>query len=156
MKNDFAASYSRISQQASILAMIGGCFMTVAGLLILGLAIFVIPHLDPSMFASGNTPVPIQNMPSFVASILAGIGLFGLISGLVVLGSGVMLRIYPNQSVVYGLLMLVFSVLSFLGTGGFVVGAILGIIGGIMTLRWKQPGALAQTPSMSEKTSENR
>ena len=36
---------------------------------------------------------------------------------------------------VFGVLILVFSVLSFFGSGGFVIGAILGIIGGVMTLR---------------------
>jgi hypothetical protein len=35
--------------------------------------------------------------------------------------------------------MLVFSILSFFGTGGFGVGAVLGIVGAVMTLRWKPP-----------------
>jgi hypothetical protein len=34
-------------------------------------------------------------------------------------------------------LILVFSILSFIGLGGFVVGAILGIVGGVLALRWK-------------------
>ena len=115
--------------------------MIAAGLLILGVSVFVIPHLNPSLFNNGTKPIPVQNLPSFVESILAGVGLAGLISGLIVLGSGVMLRIYPNQSVLFGVLILIFSVLSFFGTGGFVIGAILGIVGGIMTLRWRRPGA---------------
>ena len=80
--------------------------------------------------------------------------MLGLISGLIVLGSGIILRIKPGQSVVFGVLILVFSVVSFFGTGGFVIGAVLGIIGGIMTLRWRRPVALAEAPSMSEKTGE--
>ncbi len=71
----------------------------------------------------------------------------GLISGLVVLGSGIMLRIHPEQSTVFGVLILVFSVLSFFGSGGFVIGAILGIIGGIMTLSWKRPAVTTQAPA---------
>ena len=38
----------------------------------------------------------------------------------------------------------IFSVLSFFGSGGFVVGAILGIIGGIMILRWRRPVTVVQ------------
>jgi len=43
----------------------------------------------------------------------------------------------PDQQRTWGVLILVFSVLSFLGLGGFVVGAILGIVGGVFALRWK-------------------
>jgi hypothetical protein len=131
---------------ASILAIIGGCFMIVAGILITTLSVFIIPHLDASIFHNATGSMPVHNVPGFVGSILTGIGLIGLISGLVVLGSGVMLRVKPGQSVVFGLLILVFSVLSFFGSGGFVIGAILGIIGGIMTLMWKRPAASAQAP----------
>lgn len=137
----------------SILAIIGGCFMLVAGLVILAVSAFVIPHLSASFFNStmfyNNTghPFPFHNVPSFVGGVVAGVGLFGLISGLVVLASGIMLRINPAQSTVFGVLILVFSVLSFIGSGGFVVGAILGIVGGIMTLRWRKPVALSQSPS---------
>ncbi|MDA4112648.1 MAG: DUF6114 domain-containing protein [Thaumarchaeota archaeon] len=82
--------------------------------------------------------------------------MFGLISGLIVLVSGIMLRVNPGQPVVFGLLILIFSVLSFFGSGGFVIGAILGIIGGIMTLRWRQPVGSAQAPSRSGRTGETK
>src|SRR2546426_1847024 len=129
---------------ASVLAIIGGCLMIVAGMLITALAVFVIPHLNTSLFHNATGSLPVQNVPSFVGSILTGFGLLGLISGIIVLGSGIMLRINPGQSVVFGLLILVFSVLSFFGSGGFVAGAVLGIIGGIMTLRWRRPAAPAE------------
>ena len=127
--------------------------MIVAGLLVLAVSAFILPHLNNSFFNGtmnfNNTghPIPIHNIPGFVGGILAGVGLFGLISGLVVLGSGIMVRIHPEQSTVFGVLILVFSVLSFFGSGGFVIGALLGIIGGIMTLRWRRPVAVAQAPT---------
>jgi len=131
--------------------------MIVAGILITVLAVFVIPHLNTALFMhNASRPFPVQDVPSFVGSLLAGVGLIGLISGLIVLGSGIMLRINPRQSVVFGLLILVFSVVSFFGSGGFVVGAVLGIIGGIMTLRWRRPAAPAEAPSRSEKTGETK
>jgi hypothetical protein len=135
---------------ASILVIAGACFMILAGLLVLAVSAFVIPHLNDSFFNGtmnfNNTghPIPIHSIPGFVGGILAAVGLFGLISGLVVLGSGVMVRIHPEQSTVFGVLILVFSVLSFFGSGGFVIGAVLGIIGGIMILRWRRPVTVVQ------------
>jgi len=127
--------------------------MIVAALLVLAVSAFVIPHLNDSFFNGtmnfNNTshPIPIHNIPGFVGGILAAVGLFGLISGLVVLGSGIMVRIHPEQSTVFGVLILVFSVLSFFGSGGFVIGALLGIVGGIMILRWRRPVAIVQAPT---------
>ncbi|MGA2664572.1 MAG: DUF6114 domain-containing protein [Nitrososphaerales archaeon] len=134
---------------ASILAIAGGCLMIVAGLLILGVGVFVIPHLNPSVFANATGRVQIQNMPGFVGGILTGVGAVGLVSGFIVFASGFMLRLRPDQSAVWGLLVLIFSVLSFFGSGGFVIGAILGIVGGVMTLRWKRPAVatMAQAPT---------
>ena len=123
--------------------------MIAAGLLILGVSVFVTPHLNASVFNNPMGSISVQNIPSFVSGVLEGVGSFGLISGLIVLGSGVMLRVYPNQSVLFGLLIVIFSILGFLGTGGFVIGAVLGIAGGIMTLRWRGPAPLAQVASMS-------
>jgi hypothetical protein len=123
----------------TVLAIIGGSLMIAVGLLILGVSVFVIPHLNASVFGSGTVSFPVQSVPGFVGSVLAGVGLAGLVSGLVVLGSGVMLRVYPSQSVLFGVLMVLFSVLGFVGTGGFVAGAVLGIAGGVMTLRWQRP-----------------
>jgi len=125
---------------ASILALVGGILMVLSGLLLLAVSVFIIPHLPSSYFASASTtrfsPAAIQGFASFV---IGGLGGFGLASGVIVLSSAVMLQVRPNSQRTWGVLILVFSVLSFLGTGGFVVGAILGIVGGIMALRWKPP-----------------
>ena len=129
---------------ASLLAIIGGCLIVAAGLIILMVGAFVIPHLNPSTFNGTRGPVAIGDMPGFVGSILSGVGLFGLVSGLVVLISGIMVRVRPDQSGAFGVLILIFSVLSFFGSGGFIIGAALGILGGAMTLRWKRPAVPAQ------------
>lgn len=126
--------------------------MLAAGLIVLMVGVFVIPHLNPSVFNNINGPganVSIQNPQGFVGSILTGVGAFGLVCGIVVLGSGIMLRTKPEQSSVFGVLILTFSVLSFFGSGGFVVGALLGIVGGAMTLRWRKPVAFVQAPASS-------
>ncbi len=123
---------------ASILALAGGILMVLGGLLFVAISALIIPHLPSSFFSSASTtmfsPATIQGFASFV---VGGLGAFGLISGIIVLASAVMLQANPGRRRTWGVLILVFSVLSFLGTGGFVVGAILGIVGGVTTLRWK-------------------
>ena len=126
--------------------------MIVAGLLILGVGVFIIPHLNPSVFANATGRIQVQNMPSFVSGVVTAVGAAGLISGLVVFGSGFMVRLRPDQSSVWGLLVLVFSVLSFFGSGGFVLGAILGIVGGVMTLRWKRPATSSSSTTTVVQT----
>jgi hypothetical protein len=123
---------------ASILALAGGILMILAGTLLMGVSTFILPHLD---FTNLNTPPHLSpgSIPNLVSGIVGTMGLFGLVSGVIVLVSAVILLTGPSQRRTWGVLILVFSVLSFLGLGGFIVGAILGIVGGILTLRWKPP-----------------
>jgi len=58
----------------------------------------------------------------------------GLVSGLVVLSGAIMIYTRPAKSVFWGSLILVFSVLSLFGMGGFLFGGILGMVGGLLAL----------------------
>ncbi len=151
---------------ASTLAIAGGALMLVSGVLILGISAFVSPAISSffsqnvhfvthgnvtSMIVNNSTTYtftgnshgyngtfPFQTfVPAFVSGITAFVGAIGLISGAMVIFSGVMLRSNPGQRALWGTLVVVFSCLSFFGFGGFIIGAILGIIGGIMALTWK-------------------
>jgi asparagine N-glycosylation enzyme membrane subunit Stt3 len=121
---------------ASILALVGGILMILCGMLLAAVGSFILPYID---YANLQTPANVANLPGLVSGVITMVGFFGLISGIIVLASAVMIRVYPAQRKTWGVLMLVFSVLSFFGVGGFVVGAILGIVGGVMTLTWKAP-----------------
>ena len=66
----------------------------------------------------------------FMSSLM----LVGLIAGIIVVVSAIMLNLRPTEHWAWGVLILVFSVLSFLGMGGFFIGAILGIIGGAFAI----------------------
>ena len=68
-------------------------------------------------------------------------GLAGLVFGIVVIVSSVMLYNKPIDHSKWGSLILIFSVLSIFGSAmaGFGVGLILGLIGGILAITWKPP-----------------
>lgn len=66
-----------------------------------------------------------------------GIAAIGLISGVIILVGAMMVFSQPTKAHTWGLLILIFSVVSFFGMGGFFLGAILGVVGGILALMSK-------------------
>jgi Family of unknown function (DUF6114) len=92
---------------------------------------------------NGTFPFNGGMIPGFVSGIIGAVGSFGLVSGIIVLVSGILLRTSPSNRTIWGVLIIVFSVVSFFGTGGFIIGAILGISGGIMALTWKPSTSVA-------------
>ncbi len=123
---------------ASILSLVGGIIILLSGVTLLGAAAFVIPHLD---FSNVTVPQGIDRaaLPRLISGVLEVMGGFGVVCGGIVLMSATIILARVGQGRTWGVLILVFSVLSFVGLGGFVIGAILGIIGGVLTLRWKPP-----------------
>jgi len=131
---------SAYPKTAAILALAGGMIMILGGAIFIGVASFVIPHMNLT-----NITVPKgidrASLPGLVSGLLTVMGGFGLVCGAIVLVSATMLLAKVGNWRTWGILILVFSVLSFVGLGGFVVGAILGIVGGILALRWKPPAS---------------
>lgn len=66
-------------------------------------------------------------------------GVLGLIFGAIVIISALMLNSKPDQHSTWGSLIVLFSVLSIFGSamGGFGIGLILGLIGGVLAITWK-------------------
>ena len=60
-----------------------------------------------------------------------------LISGIIVMVGAVMLNARPAEHMAWGAIVLIFSAVSFLGMGGFFIGAILGIAGGAIALSFR-------------------
>jgi hypothetical protein len=129
---------SAYPKTASILALAGGIVITLSGVLLMAVSAFILPNLN---YSNLTTPPGLSSstIPALVSGIVGVMGTFGLISGVIVLVSAVMLLANLGQRRTWGVLILVFSILSFIGLGGFIVGAILGMVGGILTLRWKAP-----------------
>lgn len=78
-------------------------------------------------------------MQGFGGGWFYGAAAIGLIAGIAVLVGAVMIYARPRSASTWGLLVLVFSILSFFGMGGFFIGAILGIVGGVLAMTWR-PG----------------
>jgi hypothetical protein len=77
----------------------------------------------------------------FGGYILVVFGVVGLVFGLIILLLSFRLKRNPAGSQMTGILILVFSLISFIGDG-FYIGSVLALIGGILALIWKPtPGA---------------
>jgi uncharacterized membrane protein len=131
---------SAYPKAASILALVGGMFILLGGVIFVGVAAFVLPHVNFSNLTvpQGLDSASLRGLISGVVGVMGG---FGLVCGAIVLVSATMLLAKVGTRRTWGILILVFSVLSFVGLGGFIVGAILGIVGGVLTLRWKPPAS---------------
>jgi hypothetical protein len=69
------------------------------------------------------------------------IGLLGLVFGVTVIVSAIMLNRKAEYHSTWGTLIVIFSLLCIFGSmmAGFGIGLILGLIGGILTITWKPP-----------------
>ncbi|HZY46464.1 MAG TPA: DUF6114 domain-containing protein [Candidatus Bathyarchaeia archaeon] len=125
----------------SVLAIVGGALIVLFDIFLLTLSLTILPHLNYTNFHSpqGYTGSP----GNLAAGFVGAIAVFGLICGVIVSMSALLIRLKPAQRQTWGILVLVFSILSFFGAGGLIVGAVLGIVGAIMTLQWKPPATQA-------------
>ncbi len=102
---------------AFVLSLIGGIIILLVGLLI-GLIGFIVT-------------VPL-------GGIGAVIGVLGLAWGIIIIIGAALLYSRPEQHTAWGVIILVFSIVSWYGTlGGFFIGFILALIGGILAITWK-------------------
>jgi hypothetical protein len=71
-------------------------------------------------------------------SFLAGISVVALVCGVIVLIGALMLRVQTRNHTIWAAIIVVFSAISFVGMGGYFIGAILGLIGGVFELSIRQ------------------
>jgi hypothetical protein len=74
----------------------------------------------------------------FGGGLFYGLAAVGILSGIIILVSAIMIYNLPAKATTWGALILAFSIVSLLGMGGFFFGAILGVAGGILALTWKK------------------
>ncbi len=69
-----------------------------------------------------------------------GLAAIGIVSGIIVLIGAIMLYSQPAKASTWGAIVLAFSIASLFGMGGFFLGAILGVLGGVLAIAWKPGG----------------
>lgn len=67
------------------------------------------------------------------------LAVIGAVSGIMILVGAIMVYNQPTRASSWGALVLAFSIVSFLGMGGFFLGAILGIVGGVLAMTSRPP-----------------
>lgn len=114
---------SVLSLASAILILVGSAFWW-----------FWYPSIFGSMMGNWGWMMSSPN----VVTMLPPMTVIGMISGVVVLISAIMMSLKPHEGCKWGLLVLIFSSLSLLGMGGFLVGSALGIAGGALAMTSKR------------------
>jgi hypothetical protein len=78
------------------------------------------------------------------AALFIALAVIALIFGIIVLVLALRLKSNPQGVKMTGVLIIVFSLLSYIGGGGFYLGGILALVGGILALIWNPPAVMAQ------------
>ncbi len=121
---------------AFVLSLIGGILILLGG--IFGAIIGII----------GGAAMSIVPGFGWLSGLIIALGILGLIFGIIVILGAVMINSGERGKVRTGsILVLIFSILSLFvgGTGGFIIGFILSLIGSILGLTWK-PSEKAPPP----------
>jgi len=109
-----------------IISLIAGIMILINALMFFALT---------SIVGSIPMPVSIPGM-ELVEAVFATMGMIGLIFAIIVI-VGAILIYMPGKEIIGGILVLIFSILSIVIGGGFVLGLILGIIGGALGIAKK-------------------
>jgi len=111
-------------------ATAGFIISLIAGILILinALLVFALTSLIGGIGASVGLPE--------LGAAIALYGTVGLVFAIIVIVGAIMIYM-PGREVIGGILVLIFSILSIIIGGGFILGLILGIIGGALGIAKK-------------------
>jgi hypothetical protein len=74
-----------------------------------------------------------------LSPLVLGFILVGFVAGVLVIVGALMMVVDSEQHAAWGVMVLIFSIFSFIGfgIGGFAIGALLGIVGGALALSWR-------------------
>jgi hypothetical protein len=132
---------------AFVLSLIGGILILLGGGMMLMIGSFWFP--GPYGFGMmggfrGWGGMMGYGFPGYGYGFMGGLGfglfgILGFIFGAIVVISAIMLNSKPQEHTTWGILIAIFSALSIFGgaMGGFGIGLILGLIGGVLAVIWK-------------------
>jgi hypothetical protein len=117
-----------------------------------GLIVLIISLVNLVWFGSGASTTgsfgsymngAMDGYHNFMGSYASSTGFFtavsvvSLVCGVIVVMAALVLRIHPEEHFIWGVVIVAFSAVSFVGMGGYFVGAVFGIVGGVIALRYK-------------------
>ncbi len=138
-----------------VLSLIGGVFILL-GAIVTSMFTFGSPTIVGSMSSSMswmmggmNGQMGMGMMIGGMMSVYAIFSIIGLSSGALVILGAVMLYSRPFEKDLWGGVIIAFSILGILGgMGGFMIGLVLGIVGGVLALAWNPtPKTALSTPT---------
>jgi hypothetical protein len=114
---------------AFVLLLIGGVLIVIGGIVVVA--------------AGGLIPIPL------IGGLVAILGILGVVFGILVIVGAVMVNSGEPSKVKTGsILGLIFGILSlFVAGGGFFIGFILCLVGGVLGLAWKPEAPIQQAPT---------
>lgn len=133
MNTNTARSSRSMNMTAFILSLIGGILILLNGAMSLMMLTYYGGDFGWMWSMMGGYQGMMGSLGFPFGSFL-GLMIVGLICGIIVTVGAVMLNSRPAEHRSWGIVILIFSVISFLGMGGFYIGAILGVAGGALAL----------------------
>ena len=130
-----AVSSAEKPTAAFAVSLIAGILILINGLVLGAVSSFV--DILSLIGTRGPGPVVGAKEAMMLTGILGVLTAVGVVLGIVVIVAAVMLYRNPAQKTLWGVLVLVLSIVSIFVGGGFLLGLILGVIGGILALTWK-------------------
>ena len=139
-----------------VLSLIGGVFILL-GAIVTSMFTFgsaaIVGSMSSSMsgmMGGTNGQMGMGMMIGGMMSVYPIFSIIGLASGALVILGAVMLYSRPFEKDLWGAVIIAFSILGiFGGMGGFVIGLVLGIVGGALALAWNPtPKTALSTPTI--------
>ena len=134
-------SRSTNTPPSAILSIIGGALMVAGGLL--PLVMFGMWNQHSMMYGWGQNGMMgggfgmIDPLQSYVWIVLATMSAVSIGIGMILIVGGYSINKKPESASKWGVGILIASIIGIFGMGGFFIGPILGIIGGILALTKK-------------------
>jgi hypothetical protein len=120
---------------AFILSLIAGIIILLSGIMLLVMGTAFMSEMMGGYYLGMMGGY--SGITGFISSMIAWIGVWGIICGAIILYGAYMLSSDPASHGMWGFIIIIISLASLFEGGGFLIGAILGILGGIFATIWE-------------------
>ncbi|MEL9940217.1 MAG: hypothetical protein QW348_02585 [Ignisphaera sp.] len=130
---------------AFVLSLIGGLLITIESIIAI-IVIKLASDIATSMVPGINASI------SAISGLVMAVSVLGIVLGIIIVIGSLQIRSgVPNKVRTWSIIVLVLSVISVFTGGGFFIGFILGLVGGILGLVWKPSKAESATSAPSSQ-----